>query len=209
MKTPAFSYLMPLLGLPLMGVAPNSLAAAFDCAKSHSNVEKMICADSSVSKQDSMLNRLYLWNLESATRVEKSQLISDQKEWMTGTRDVCTSVECLSRAYDARINAMSTIRYDGGTATYVFDNSDIARISGEIQQNLRQVGVAQATVTCSPVLSLDSHPESHGAFCSLGGRKRVEVCYENLAGNLAVNFYGFSLTGSDLASFTKFVCPGG
>lgn len=209
MKAQVHPYLKWLFSLTLAGIASSSLAAGFDCTKSHSSVEKMICADSSISEQDSTLNRLYLWRLESALQIEKPKLAADQKKWMASTRDICTMVDCLRGAYDAQIKAMSTIKYDGGTATYVADGSDVARITGEIQRNLREVGITQALGTCSHILSLDSHSNSYGAFCNLGGQKRVEVCYENLAGNLAVNFYGFSLTGSGLASFTQFVCPGG
>jgi uncharacterized protein len=209
MKTQALAYRKSLFSLTLIGMASSSFAAGFDCTKSHSNVEKMICANSSISERDSTLSRLYLWKLESAPQIEKPKLTADQKNWVANTRDACTTVECLSSAYDARVKAMSTIKYDGGTATYVADDSDIARISGEMQQNLRKVGITQTLGTCSHVLSLDSHSSSYGAFCSLGSQKRVEVCYENLAGNLAVNFYGFSLTGSGLASFTQSVCPGG
>jgi uncharacterized protein len=209
MKAQSLPFLKSLLSLTLIGIASSSLAAGFDCTKAHSSVEKMICADSSISERDSTLNRLYLWKIDSAPQIEKPKIAADQKNWIANTRDACTTAECLGGAYDARVKAMSTIQFDGGTATYIADDSDIARISGEIQQNLRKVGVSQTLGTCSHVLSLDSHSNSYGAFCSLGSQKRVEVCYENLAGNLAVNFYGFSLTGSGLASFTQSVCPGG
>ncbi len=208
MKTQSPTYLKLLFGLMLTGIASSSLAAGFDCAKARSSVEKMICADSSISAQDSALNRLYLWILESTPRIDKPKLAADQKYWMENRRDACTTVACLSGAYDTRIKAMSVIKYNGGTATYVVDDSDVARISEEIQQNLRRVGVTQTLGECSHILSLDTHSNSYGAFCSLGGQKR-EVCYENLAGNLAVNFYGFSLTGYGLATFTQFACPGG
>lgn len=209
MKTQAPPCIKLLFGLTLTGIASSSLAAGFDCAIPHSLVEKMICADSSISEQDSTLNHLYRWKLESAPQIEKNKLTADQKQWMANTRDVCTTVRCLSGAYNARIKAMSAIKYDGGTATYVAGDGDIARVSGEIQQNLRKVGITEPLGACSHILSLDSHSNSYGAFCSLGGQKRIEVCYENLAGNLAVNFYGFPLTESGLASFTQFVCPGG
>ena len=197
-----------LPGLIMMSMASSSLAAGFGCAKAQSSTEKMICADSSVSKRDGALSRLYAWTLESATQVERVRIIADQKGWVSGVRDTCATVECLIGAYDKRIKSMSSINYDGGTATYNADDDDVTRIGDETRRNLKKVGITRVGA-CSSIISLDAHSSSYGAFCSLGDQARIEVCYENLAGNLAVNFYGYTLTGSGLASFTRFACPGG
>ena len=209
MKTHALSSPKPLYALALIGLVSSPVATGFDCTKARSNAEKMICSTPALSEQDGALNRLYLWKLDSAPQIEKPHITADQKDWIAKVRDTCTTAECLGSAYDARIKALSSVKYDGGTATYVADAAQIARISAQMQESLRKVGVTQPLGACAHVLSLDSHPSSYGAFCSLGSQKQVEMCYENMAGNLAVNFYGFSLTGSGLAKFTQSVCPGG
>lgn len=209
MKTHALCTPRPLFALALTGLVASPVAASFDCAKARSSAEKVICSNPALSEQDSTLNRLYLWKLDSAPQIEKQSITAEQRDWIAKTRDACTTAECLGSAYDARIKALSSIQYEGGTATYVADADRIARISAQLQESLRKVGITQPLGACSHVLSLDAHPNSYGAFCSLGSQKQVEVCYENMAGNLAVNFYGFSLTGFGLASFTQSVCPGG
>ncbi len=185
-----------------------AFAAGLDCAKAVSRVEKMICTTPTLSERDSTLNRLYGWVLAGANAVNKPKLTADQKSWIAQTRDVCSSVGCLTDAYDARVNQLATIKIDDkDAASYVSDPDVIARITKEIQKDMRDVGITQPVGTCSHILSLASHPNSHGAFCSLGNRK-IEVCEENMFGNLAVNF-SFEESGPALAAFTQVACPGG
>lgn len=183
-------------------------AASFDCAKASSSLEKMICENPSISEQDSTLSRLYGWVIEEASLASKPKITSAQKNWITQIRDICTTTTCLASAYGARIEELATIKFDGGTATYLGDAADIARITKQIEKDLRQVGITQPLGTCSHILSLDSHPQSYGAFCSLGSQNSVEVCNEDIFGNLAVNF-SFERTGRGLAAFTQAACPGG
>lgn len=196
------------LALGLMALAPHGFAAGFDCGKASSSVEKMICANPSVSAQDDTLSRLYKWVLEEAPAANKPNITAAQKSWIAQKRNTCTAADCLSSAYDARIQELAAIKFSGGSATYIGEAAEVARITKQIQQDLRKVGITQPLGTCSHVLSLDSHPKSYGAFCDLGSQRSVEVCDENMFGNLAVNF-SFERTGASLAAFTQSVCPGG
>ncbi|WP_152601733.1 lysozyme inhibitor LprI family protein [Burkholderia paludis] len=189
--------------------ASGSFAAGLDCAAASSGVEKLICANPSLTARDAALNRLYGWTIADAAPIDKQKLTTIQKQWIGHVRDVCTTAACVGDAYDARIKALASIRFDGGSATYVRDVAAAARVTRQIQQDLRKVGITQSLGACSRIVSLDSHPDSYGALCDLGSQRPVQVCDEDRVGNLAVNFYGFSETGGGLAAFTQAVCPGG
>lgn len=189
--------------------APSAVAAGLDCAVATSSVEKLICANSSLSARDAALNRIYGWALADAAPVDRPGIIAAQKQWIARTRDACSTAGCVGEAYDARIRELAAVRFDGGIASYVADPTVVARITRQIQQDLRKVGMTQSFGTCSRMLSLDSHRNSYGALCNLGNQGAVQVCSENMVGNLAVNFYGFAESGPSLAAFTQAACPGG
>lgn len=190
---------------------PNpTLAAGLDCTKAASNVEKMICATPTLSTLDGILNRFYDWALADEDAVNKGTLSAAQKNWITQTRDVCTSVDCLTDTYDGRIEELATVKIgEQRAASYVSNPAEIARITKEMQKALSEVGISQPLSGCSHILSLSSHSSSYGAFCDFGNRKKVEICEESTFGNLAVSFYGFEVSGRSLAVFTQAACPGG
>ncbi len=190
---------------------PNSaLSAGLDCTKAASNVEKMICATPALSTLDGTLNRFYDWALADANAVTKGKISAGQKKWIMQTRDVCTSVDCLTDTYNGRIEELAAVKIgEERVASYVSNPADIPRITGEMQKALSEVGISQQLSACSYILSLTSHSSSYGAICDLGGRKKVEICEESMFGNLAVNFYGFEVSGRSLAAFTQAACPGG
>lgn len=189
---------------------PNlALAQGFDCTKASSSAEKMICANASLSTSDDTLTRLYQWTVEESPANLKPKIVADQKNWITQTRDACKTADCLSDAYGARITQLSTISMDGGgSATYVGDAVKIASITEQMRKDLHESGFSKQVGQCSHIVSLDSHPLSYGAFCSFGNKQSIEVCDENMFGNLAVNF-SFERTGRSLAGFTQAACPGG
>ncbi|WP_175926297.1 lysozyme inhibitor LprI family protein [Burkholderia cepacia] len=189
--------------------ASGSIAAGLDCAAARSGVEELICANPSLKARDVALNRLYGWAIADTAPIDKPKLTAAQKQWIEHVRDTCSTTGCVEDAYDARIKALASIRFDGGSAIYVSDAAAAARVTRQMQQDLRKVGITQSLGACSRIVSLDSHPGSYGAICDLGSQRLVQVCDENMAGNLAVNFYGFTATGGSLAAFTQAVCPGG
>jgi uncharacterized protein len=184
-------------------------AAGLDCAAANSSVEKLICANPALSARDATLNRVYGWALADAAPVDRTGIVAAQKQWIARTRDACSAAGCVGDAYDVRIRELAAIRFDGGAASYVTDPAVVARMTRQIQQDLRKVGMTQALGTCSRMLSLDSHRDSYGALCNLGNQKPVQICDENMVGNLAVSFYGFVESGPGLAAFTRAACPGG
>jgi uncharacterized protein len=71
-------------------------AASFDCTKSKSAVEILICSDNEVSQLDSDLAKLY-----SAKKT--AEVTAQQKEWLATERNVCKTTACLKSVYIDRI----------------------------------------------------------------------------------------------------------
>lgn len=82
-------------------------AASFDCGKAQTDVEKLVCANSSVSELDSKVYQEYSRALKRATPEKASQIIIEQKDWLKNVRNICASAVCLSAAYTSRMQAIS------------------------------------------------------------------------------------------------------
>lgn len=83
------------------GLICGAQAASFDCDKAASSVEKMICADSTLSNLDSMLSSVYGKALFRAA--DPSALKATQRSWLKSTRNVCQTVQCVELAYKRRL----------------------------------------------------------------------------------------------------------
>jgi hypothetical protein len=108
---PAFARLLPALGIAAFCLffQPAS-AASFDCAKARTAIEKQICADADVSRQDGLLQETYQKLLKESAEPEK--LKAEQRAWIK-ERDRCAGKEpdktiCLSLAYYARRGTIET-----------------------------------------------------------------------------------------------------
>lgn len=83
-------------------------AASFDCRKAASDVEKMICADSTLSSLDSTLSTVY--SKAAYRSSEPATLKAAQRRWLKNTRNVCQTVECVEVAYKQRLLDLRAIR---------------------------------------------------------------------------------------------------
>jgi uncharacterized protein len=82
-------------------------AASFDCASVTTQVEKMICADPTLSRLDEQLSGEYRLALSRETSpVELRQM---QSEWLR-SRDACGEVECLTTLYRRRLGVIAEER---------------------------------------------------------------------------------------------------
>ncbi len=88
-------------------MAINVHAASFDCSKSETNVEKMICASPDISDLDDQVGSLYKWAQEHSSDIKS--LKSAQRTWLKGKRNLCMDNDCLSQAYKDRIDELSRI----------------------------------------------------------------------------------------------------
>ena len=79
-------------------------AASFDCGKSTSEIEKLICSDEELSKLDESLSEAYLRAL-NRTDI-KQQTIKSQRQWLENERNICQNIECIKSAYETRIKEL-------------------------------------------------------------------------------------------------------
>jgi uncharacterized protein len=80
-------------------------AASFDCAKASTQVEKLICGDEKISALDDQLATTYKTASETAT--DKTTLKTQQKDWLKKKRNSCKDAECLTKAYQTRIDELT------------------------------------------------------------------------------------------------------
>jgi len=82
----------------------NANGASFDCKKSRTFVEQAICADKQLSRMDVELAVVFKKALKIAPA--QDELREEQQEWLTTVRDVCPDRECLTQAYEERIESL-------------------------------------------------------------------------------------------------------
>jgi TPR repeat protein len=92
-------------GAPDAATAPDAAFVptahpSFDCATARSPAERLICTDDDLARRDVELARLYRRARDHA--VDERVLIAEQRDWIALRRNVCTSKECLDRAYRHR-----------------------------------------------------------------------------------------------------------
>lgn len=92
-----------LLALAL--TAPLASAASFNCAKAASNIEKMVCANPVLSRQDDYLNGSYqraLGRLGNPVALRESQ-----RDWLKShALNDCKTIECVKLAYGTRVKLL-------------------------------------------------------------------------------------------------------
>ena len=108
-------------------------AASFDCAHAAAPREQTICADKALSALDDKLNHDYRAALARLTPNGANLLRQAQREWLGFIAVVCpitkpeasqdnpslTPAECLTRAYDDRIEALVDSGKQIGPFTFV------------------------------------------------------------------------------------------
>ncbi|MDD7803744.1 lysozyme inhibitor LprI family protein [Ralstonia solanacearum] len=87
---------------------------SFNCTKASSNVEKMICADQTLSDADSVVADLYKEVLSTASN--PTQVKQEQRQWLTKVRNACKTPDCLAKAYDSQYNKLQRDRLAGSGA---------------------------------------------------------------------------------------------
>ena len=90
-------YLFGLLVLPAQ-------AASFDCVKSTTKVEKLICSDAELSKLDEELNAAYKTALQDGK--QDDSIKQAQKQWMKD-RNGCADAACVKQAYETRLSILT------------------------------------------------------------------------------------------------------
>lgn len=82
-------------------------AVSFDCKKAHTETEKTICYNGSLSVLDDELAVLYKKSLDLVSY--KEELKQQQRDWIKNVRDACKDEDdCLQSEYEARIAAFNS-----------------------------------------------------------------------------------------------------
>ncbi len=102
----AFRAIRPVLaiGLVSVGLVISAEAASFDCSKSVTTVEKLICATPRLSALDDLMHKDYTAisasNIGDAAR---AQLKNSQRAWLK-TRNGCQNAACIETVYVSRMD---------------------------------------------------------------------------------------------------------
>jgi uncharacterized protein len=84
-----------------------SLAAfgtSFNCKEARSQIEKRVCANPDLSSFDERLSETYRNLL--AVSPAPDDLKELQRQWVRGTRDVCSKDACIASAYKSRLSEL-------------------------------------------------------------------------------------------------------
>ena len=88
-------------------IISTSFAASFDCSKSSTEVENLICYNPIVSSLDEKMANLYRVALENSS--DKTSIRSEQKTWISTVRNKCDNDKCLTQAYNMRIVSLTEL----------------------------------------------------------------------------------------------------
>ncbi len=99
-----------LLGMLLV---QQSLAAGFECDKASSEVERLICSDRNIEDSDLRLNNIYKIALHNSP--EKELLITNQRQWISGIRNKCKTIDCLASSYEKQIGILKDLAISGAS----------------------------------------------------------------------------------------------
>lgn len=169
-----------LLTLVLFTLASTAHAASFDCSKPTKPVERMICETNNLSILDEQLAGAYKAAMKAASPATGTNttevLKSSQQRWLRTTRDACKNVQCMEKAYVARIvflvqwneDAPANSKIDGKLdGNYEFSHDmEFANGTHTIAQDcltIKSTGNDQAQVSTILV-------QSNGHNCSLNGK---------------------------------------
>lgn len=104
--------LCALLVAGLLSMSTTAVSAGFDCKFAKSKVEKLICADTVLSRLDEQMSALFdKIRKETAGRDGETGEIIDpvdkeQTLWRKTIRDKCIDIACLRKAYTTRLSDM-------------------------------------------------------------------------------------------------------
>lgn len=78
---------------------------SFDCNKASSTAEKLICSSSQLSMLDVQLNGVFKQAVANAG--DPKQVLALQKAWIKNVRGLCNDVECMTKAYQQRLDQLA------------------------------------------------------------------------------------------------------
>ena len=202
-----------LLFLVMIALCNYVQAASFDCSKTDTKVEEIVCANKWLSNLDSQLATAYQLAANNAPPGKRRSLIAKQRWWIKTVRNKCGDADCLIRAYASRLRALTFITTGKSRASFVVNSKEQQEVIAGLQDDLGRTGITTRFSGCKYIVTLKKEnyygqDESFGAICLLNKRP-VEVCDDTLVGKLTINFGSFVWSGGDVADFTEANCPPG
>lgn len=106
-----YSRLGGIVLMSALGLAPPAAHAAsyapLDCAKASTPTETAVCKSYALGQDEARLATLFGVLTSLVAMGQRGDIVDAQRRWLA-SRDACGSnAECLSRAYQARINELS------------------------------------------------------------------------------------------------------
>jgi uncharacterized protein len=93
-----------LVAIAALSLSSAPFAASFDCKKSSTPVEKLICSDTYLSELDEHLARYYAQVRDQVQSGAAGTCVgANQRQWLNSVRNVCKDAACLEQAYLARL----------------------------------------------------------------------------------------------------------
>lgn len=201
-----------LFALSLMGLAPHALAASFDCSNAVTTTEKLTCSDAETSALDSKLQKTYKTALTAVAPYSKSNLVEEQRRWITYTRNICLDTACLRQVYADRIAVLGhNAKYIGNDDSYCIKPSGYqggaqnCGVSVEayrdpndridsFNQSLAEQKQSGRIIGCRRLIALGSGThigpgsgnQNFGGYCVFQDgtqRRSVVICNDDMIGN--------------------------
>ena len=85
-----------------------ALMRSFACSQLISVPAQLICGDAELASADQALAGLYEQKLSASAN--KARLRADQRDWLRGSRNLCSDKACLLRSYRLRMDALKQVR---------------------------------------------------------------------------------------------------
>lgn len=162
-------------------------AASFDCSSPRlANVERLVCADASISASDSELQSVYR---NARQRDPSVSLIQSQREWLK-TRNACADASCLRQAYADRITVLKTaLEVQSNGETEVIADGNVSAANSDLTP-IEPPSSAEATATeaeAAPAVAADNTQQNTSSEQAPDvGNKNVSQNSEENIGNIAI-----------------------
>lgn len=203
-------------------------AAGFDCEKTTARIEKLICGTPSLSQLDSQLTTVFETALTVVALSSKQTLITEQRNWINHTRDICEDAACIEEAYLKRIDILArNERYivdkpsceipDGNSCRSIVVLRDPNSRLQSFDQSMSDRNIDGKIIGCKklidlPVGTADGN-HSFGGDCVLESHSKrtdIRICNDLMLGRFAIEpLERREEPDHDLIDFTNRQCFGG
>jgi uncharacterized protein len=192
------------------------VTASFDCSKAVSVMEKLICRDVQTSALDGKMQQTYKTALAAVVPYSKSDLVEEQRHWITYTRNICQNTACLRQVYIARIAMLArNEKIIANECVNVVTYRDPSIRIASFNQSLAEQKQSGKIIGCSRLLDLPAGTaqgnHSFGGICILQDgtqRKDVEICNDDMIGHFHMQSGTQSDTDKNLVDFIYNNCSG-